>query len=366
MSEYCLRNHIPLAAPATREPCDGSEARLRVSLGFTPRWYHSRLGVDLGKQWHTDPEYRYKTLIMMKEYLHKTFPSVDYFTPRYRDEVEPTCATISGVYGILLISMLYGAEPVYAADAWPDAKPVFHSIDDYRNLSPINLDLNPVMNQLEAQMEIIQQRWGMIHGYLNYQGIINIAAKLRGSDLFMDMIDEPEAVKKFFAHIAETIGRVSQRVQHRQRESGFDIDLLSMSNCTVSMISPSQYEEFLLPLDTKLSSEYPRFGIHTCNWVADPYLEALRKIEKMGYLDTGIDSDLPRMRELFPDTRRALLLTPGELESQSDQDFAEIVHRINTEYAPCDIVMADLETTMPDARVNQFLEIVEKEMESTR
>jgi hypothetical protein len=295
--------------------------------------------------------------------MHKVFPSVDYFTPHYRDGIEPTCATISGVYGILLISMLYGAEPVYAADAWPDAQPIFHSIDDYRNLSPIDLDLNPVMNQLETQMEIIARRWGKIHGYLNYQGVINIAAKLRGSELFMDMIDEPETVKNFFTHIAETIGRVSKRVQRRQRESGFEIDLLSMSNCTVSMISPSQYEEYLLPLDGKLSAEYQRFGIHTCNWVVDPYLESLRYIEKMGYLDTGINSNLERIRELFPDTRRALLLTPGELESQRDEEFFETVRRINTEYAPCDIVLADLETTMPDARVNRFLEIVRKELE---
>ena len=360
----CLRNHIALAAPATRELCDGTEARLRVSLVFTPRWYHERLGIDLGERWHTDPAYRYESLIEMKEHLHKSFPSVEYFTPHYRDGIEPTCATISGVYGILLISMLYGAEPVYAADAWPDAKPIFNSIDACRNLSPIDLDANLVMNQLEAQMEIIERRWGMIHGYLNYQGILNIAARLRGSELFMDMIDEPETVKGFFAHIADTIGRVSKRVQQRQRESGFPIDLLSMSNCTVSMISPRQCEEFLLPLDKQLGSEYPRFGNHTCNWVADPYLEALRKIDKMGYLDTGINSDMPRLRELFPDTRRALLLTPGELESQSDEAFAASVHRINTEYAPCDIVLADLETTMPDVRVNRLLEIVRTEMES--
>ena len=352
-----LRNHIPLAAPATREPCDGTEGRLRVSLGFTPRWYHKRLGIDFGEQWHTDPVYRYESLVAMKEELHRVFPSVDYFTPRYVEGIEPTCATISGVYGILLVSMLYGVVPVYSPEGWPDAKPVFDSMDAFRDLQPIDLDTNVTFRQLENQMEEIAERWGMIHGYLNYQGVINIAAKLRGSALFMDMIDEPKTVKVFFAHIAATIRTVSSRVQARQRESGFDVDLLSMSNCTVSMISPAQYEEFLLPLDKALSGEYQRFGVHTCNWVADPYLEALSKIEKMGYLDTGVNSDLPRIKAMFPDTRRALLLTPGELETMADADFAAVVRRINQEYAPCDIVLADLEATMPDERVNTFLKI---------
>jgi len=71
---YQLRNHIPLAGPATREPCDGTEGRLRVSMGFTPRWYHDRLGVDFGQKWHLDPEYRYTSLVRMKELLHPSIP----------------------------------------------------------------------------------------------------------------------------------------------------------------------------------------------------------------------------------------------------------------------------------------------------
>lgn len=358
--DYQLRNHIPLSGPATRESCDGTESRLRVSLGFTPLWYRDRLGVDFGEKWHNNPEYRYNSLVEMKEYLHAHFPSVPYFTPMYENGIEPTCATISGVYGILLISMIYGAKPVYASDSWPDAKPIF-SLEDLYNLPVIDLDTNEAFQKLSSQMEEIALRWGKIHGYLNYQGVINIATKLRGSELFLDMLDEPETVKAYFKHIADTIHQVSKRVQKRQRESGFAIDLLSMSNCTVSMISPDQYEEFLLPLDQDLSNHYSRFGIHTCNWVADPYLASIRKIEKVGYLDTGVNSDLPRIKKMFPDTRRALLLTPGEFESATIGELKALVSRINREYAPCDIVLADIESTTPDSRIQEFLDLVREE-----
>ncbi len=354
---YQLRNHIPLAGPATREPCDGSESRLRVSMGFTPRWYHDRLGIDFDQKWHLDPEYRYASMVNMKELLHAKFPTIPYFTPRYTNGIEPTCATISSVYGILLIPMLYGAQPLYTVDGWPDAKPIF-SFQDLKELPEIDLESSTVFQQLLSQMDFIANRWGAIHGYLNYQGILNIAVKLRGSELFIDMLEEPETIKNFFSHISRTIEMVSKNVQKKQRASGFSVDLLSMSNCTVSMISSSQYEEFILPFDSYLASQYPRFGIHTCNWVADRYLDAMRKIDKMGYLDTGTNSDLVRIKRMFPDTRRAILITPGELESMDEAEILAMVTKIDLQYAPCDIVLADLETTIADERILHILELI--------
>lgn len=74
MAEYQLRNHIPLGAPATREPVTGDERYIRLSLGFTPRWYNQQLGVEFGEAWHLDPEYRSSCLVRMKEHLHDLFP----------------------------------------------------------------------------------------------------------------------------------------------------------------------------------------------------------------------------------------------------------------------------------------------------
>ena len=211
-------------------------------------------------------------------------------------------------------------------------------------------------------MDFIEKKWGVIHGYLNYQGILNVAMKVRGPDIFMDMILDPEFTHFFLAHIAQTIGDISKLVQARQRESGFDVNLLSMSNCVMNMISPEQYEEFVLPLDRKLSCEYERFGIHTCNWDVTPYLHPLRKIEKMGYLDTGKMADLAQIKQMFPDTRRAVMYSPVELENKSLVEIRKDILRIYQDYAPCDIVLADVESTVPDKRVTDFLDLVEDVM----
>ena len=360
MPGYRLRNHIPLGAPATREPYDGSEADLRVSLGFDPRWYRDRVGVDFGESWHLNPEYRYSSLVAMKEHLHRLFPSVPYFKPEYTDGVERRCATISGVNGIMVVSMLYGLSPLYREDAWPDAEGGKHlSKEELIDLPPIDLESHPAVRQLMEQIDLLERRYGWAHGYLNYQGVLNIAFKVRGSEIFIDMMDDPDFAHFLFRHVADTIGRLSKLVQARQRDTGFSVNLLSMSNCVMNMISPDQYEEFILPHDVRLSTEYERFGIHTCNWNADPYLQVLRRIEKMGYLDTGMMSDLVRIREMFPDARRAVLYPPVALASKSLPEIRSDLDRIVRDYAPCDLVMADVDTTTPDSRVREFLDLAD-------
>jgi len=268
----------------------------------------------------------------------------------------------------MLVSSCYGLPLVYRCDNWPDAAGGAHlpkedlaaivAAGPFDFSRPENLPGGgPTVRSLFSQMEEIHRRWGPVHGYLNYQGILNIALKLRGNDLFIDMFDDPAFIHGLFGHIARSIGDLSKTVQARQRETGFDVDLLSMSNCVMSMVSPAQYEEFVLPLDQRLSGEYRRFGVHTCNWVIDPYASSLRKIEKMGYIDTGVDSDLARVQSLFPEARRAVLYTPGEVESKTLVEIAGDLERVARDYAPCDLVLADVETTADEGRIRSFLEI---------
>jgi hypothetical protein len=353
-----LRNHIPPGAPATREPVDGTEGFLRVSLGFTPRWYRSRLGIDFSEPWHADPVYRAECLLAMKRHLHDCFPTVPYFRPLLDGGIERSCWTLSGVNGILTIPRLYGIEPRYAADGWPDSRDGMHVPREEIPVDrPFDLDRHPVIEDLERQIGIIRERSGPVHGYLNYQGLLNVALKVRGNDFFLDLLDDPPWTALFLRHIAETIAAVSKRVQALQRASGFSVDLLSMANCVVNMVSPEQYEQFVLPLDRELGTRHPRFGVHTCNWKIDPYLAALRKIPRMGYLDTGIDSDLARMRDLFPDTRRAVLYGPVPLETKGLDALAADFRRVAALAGPCDLVLADVDATTPDERVRNALAI---------
>jgi hypothetical protein len=349
-----LRNHIPIAGPARREPADGSEPRFRISLGFEPAWYRRHSEVSFTDQWHRDPEYRYKTLKAMKAELVRAFPGIPCWDPENSQDL----ATISGVFGAYPIPHAFGIPLIYGEDRWPALDPERRlSLEEIETLEAAKVLQSPVTEDIFRQMDIIEQQWGTIHGYLNWQGVLNNAFNLRGQEIFLDMFDKPELVRRFFAVITDVMIGLAQEVQERQRASGFAVDQFSVSNCVMNMISPEAYAEFVRPFDTRIAESFERFGVHTCNWDVTPYIEVLAELPKLGYLDMGMMSDMRRVRETFPDTYRAVLYSPVKLQEGSLEEIRKDMEKIYNDLGPCDLVMADIQASTPDERVQALLDI---------
>ena len=87
-NNYALRYYLPIAGPGTREPCRGDESSFRVCLGFTPKWYRDRLGIDFSEIWHKDPVYRYDSIVSMKRYLSARFPSIENFKSKPENGID--------------------------------------------------------------------------------------------------------------------------------------------------------------------------------------------------------------------------------------------------------------------------------------
>ena len=68
-------------------------------------------------------------------------------------------------------------------------------------------------------------------------------------------------------------------------------------------------------------------------------------------MDMGLDSDLERARQLFPDARRNLLYTSMDLKNKSDEELSEDFKRIARDLGPCDLGLPDIEIDVPDARI---------------
>jgi hypothetical protein len=138
-----------------------------------------------------------------------------------------------------------------------------------------------------------------------------------------------------------------------------------MNEQLISYIAPSApatrrpatgSEPFVRP-EIGFTPAFDSIGIHNCAWTADPYLEHYASIPNLGYIDMGINSDLRRARELMPETRRALMYTPIDLAAKSEDDICADFERIARDYAPCDIVIADIEAGTPDERVQFALDL---------
>lgn len=349
-----LRNYIGIASPPRREPAHGDEPSMRVSLSFEPAWFHDRCGVVFREKWHRDPYYRYSTLKRMKAELLKSFPAAHYWDPD--DDVD--LGTINGVYGAFPVPYVIGMSLIFGETRYPTLDPATRfSVEQMESLDADKVLQGPGMEEIFRQMEIIGKEWGRIHGYLNWQGVLNNGFNLRGPDIFIDMIDKPELTTHFFEVITDIMIRMVRSIQIKQRASGFNANHISIANCVMNMISPEMYEEKLLQFDTRIADSFEIFGVHTCEWDVTPYLEVLKKLPKVGYLDMGMMSDMPRVKAEFPDARRAVLYSASALR---DKEFSEItwdMEKIHRELAPCDVVVPDIINGTPDKRVNDFIDL---------
>jgi len=350
-----LISYIAPGAPATRRPASGYLPFLRPEIGFTPKWYRTALGIDFGGKWHTDPNYRRQTRIEMYQELNKRFP--DSLIGSMNDNA---IDILTGTYGASAIAAIYGIPIRYDKEQWPTSEHQYLTDDELENLIPPDLDQNVFFLSLMEQVDWIGEHEDKITGFINWQGVLNNAQRLRGQDIFMDMYMAPERTKHLLDCVCITMIEAAKRLQQKQKKYDDTLSFFTVSNCLVNMVDPELYEEFLLPFDQKIATSFDVIGIHNCAWKADPYLDHYAKVSGVAYLDMGIDSNLEKARTLFPKTRRAIMYTPMDVAYKSLNEIWTDIERIAQNYGPCDIVAADIESGTPDSKVIDFIELCYK------
>jgi uroporphyrinogen-III decarboxylase len=267
-----------------------------------------------------------------------------------------TCS-LSGYMGSCLLAELFGIDIEFFENNWPSARSNYLSKSEISKMERLDIQKTHGFEDLTAQIDLIESKFGKIHGFLNPQGITNNALRLRGNDLMLDVYDDPSFVHHLFNLVCNAITDTIKYFQFRQRKSGVDLNFLTVSNCTVNMFGSSIYENFILPYDKKLCSAFNLFGLHNCAWTINPYIDLYSKIGQLSYIDMGLDSDFKRIRDVYPNTRRAVMYTPTDLVNKSIEKIRLDISRIYNELSPCDIVLADIETGTPDQRVLDFVNL---------
>jgi hypothetical protein len=351
-----LISYIAPSAPATRRPAKGDEPFIRPEVGFTPRWYRDTLGIDFAQRWHMDIEYRRESVLAMREELRTRFPNAHISGA---DKSDVALDLLTGVFGTCTVAAMFGLSMIYAGDNWPNVEHSYLTRDELATLKVPNLDGNPVFQELLRQIDEIERIEGRAVGFVNWQGVLNNAQRMRGPELFIDLYEAPDLARHAFDVVCNTMLQGIRRLHERQRAGGVDYRFATVSNCCVNMISPVQYEEFLLPYDQRIASEFDVIGIHNCAWNADPYLPLYARISNLGYIDMGIGSDLAEARRLTPHARRAVMYTPMDLADKPMETIRQDLECVARDYGPCDIVLADIDSGMSDDRVADVIALCE-------
>ncbi len=352
MKNSQLISYIALGAPATRRPAIGNLPFLRPEIGFTPNWYRQSLGIDFGEKFHSNLLYRKQSLAEMRFEIDRRFPGNQ--IGKHENE---TPDLLTGLFGACSIAAIYGIPIRYEADQWPVSEHVHISDEEMGNLQVPDLSVNPFFLKIMEQVDWIGRNEGKVYGFMNWQGVLNNAQRIRGQELFMDFYMNPVGVKNLLNCVCTTMIDAAKILQQKQNESGVEYSFFTVSNCLVNMLSPDLYAEFILPFDRKIADAFETIGIHNCAWSATPYLVDYSKVPKVGYIDMGMDSDLETAKILFPETRRAIMYTPMDVVSKTSEQIRDDMEFIAQKYGSCDVVFADIEFGTPDEKVMELIKI---------
>ncbi|MDB4583815.1 hypothetical protein N9164_11730 [Draconibacterium sp.] len=352
-----LISYIALGAPATRRPASDILPWLRPEIGFTPNWYYKNRGIDFGKEWHNNPEIRKQSILNMRDEVDSRFPGNKIGKI---DDDNGAMDLLTGLYGACSVAAIYDVPIRFEKNQWPTSESFNISDEEMNRLEPVDLDNNPFFQSILQQARWIAADQGKVFGFMNWQGILNNAQRIRGEQVFIDMLIHPEATKHLLECICTTMIDAAKRLHKFQKNSGVEYRFFTVSNCLVNMLSPELYTEFILPFDKQIAESFESIGIHNCAWNANPYLKDYASVPKVGYIDMGIESDLAKAKTLFPETRRALMYTPMDIANKTFKEIRIDLELIAKNYGPCDIVAADIEYQTPDNKVADFIKLCEE------
>jgi hypothetical protein len=342
-----LRYYIALGAPPIRTPVTGDEPFMRPEVGFNPSWFNKYCGIDFSKRWHTDIEYRMKCHETMREEIRKRFPGYN-IGEALEDKPYDL---LTGIYGIGIMDSIFGRQLEYYSDKWPVPGGTPLTDEEVLALEPPDLSKNEFFGNILEQVDQIYQITGSARGFLNWQGNLNTAFRLRGENIFYDFMDKPEIVHKLLDVISDTYLQGVKTIYAKQNEYGIKYDFATIANCTINMVGPEIYRSFLLQYDQKIAEEFPIIGVHNCAWTVTPYIDEYSQIPNVAYIDMGIDSDLNKVRETFPDARRNCLYKAVDLNNKSFEEIRKDFEFIAENLAPCDVGMPDIEYDVTDDKI---------------
>lgn len=301
---------------------------LPFEIVFHPSWWFKHTGITFDEDFFYHPLKRIESEKKMEKELYDRFGS--YGLGNDKDKNLPVIGAVHNAAGYIISEML-GCKVDYCEDSAPLVYPAFH---EELKINTADIFKTHAFRKIENLSEKLKTKYGYLSGDINWGGILNIALDLQGEKVFLDFFEKPEETKNYFRGISQVIEKFTN---HIKKETGttsvsvnrivkhFSKPVFLHSECSHTMISTEQYEEFLLPFDIEWSKLSRPFGIHYCGSDPHRYAEAFQKIPHLDFLDVGWGGDIKELRKCLPDTFLNIRLSPVELNSYNDEELATII-----------------------------------------
>jgi hypothetical protein len=339
-------------------------ALLPCEIVLAPAWWYRHEGITFDEDFFFHPARRVEVERRMEQVLHERWGRFGLGEKRH--EELPVVGAVHLAAGFLVPAML-GCRVEYAADAPPQVVPA--ALDKPR-ISPENAWRSPAYRKFTTLLEALKGRFGFLCGDVNFGGILNVALDLRGQDLFLDLVDQPEEAHRFLADIAAVIERFTRELGQQTGSTSISVNrnVLHLpqpvwlhSECSHVMISVAQYEKFLMGFDAAWSQRLRPFGIHYCG--ADPhrYAAAFARLPQLDFLDVGWPGDVAELRRHLPHTFLNIRYSPVEIARQTPAEIRQTVRRLVEASANpwlTGVCCINMDDQVSDAQVTALLEEV--------
>ena len=330
-------------------PDEADSNHIKVITGFMPAWWTADYGIEFDEDFHLDSEVHRDTLEKMHLILSERFADLPGFS------IGADYAHLYSLerrYGDAFLPALFGCSAFFDdASGHPYAEPSNLSDKELEAFDVPEIRSHPIMKLLLEETAA-----GKTTGELGFEGVINIAYKLRGLAMFTDMIDNPRRLNQLYAVVWKTIDTVVHIVRDWQDPLHEKPTFFVNCDCLINMISGEMYREQLLEFERRFAGSFDLFGIHTCNWTIDPYLDALGEVGGLAYLDMGPDSDLDKVHRLFPDLRPTVFFHPEKIRHLEIDEIRKEISGLCTRIGKGYILLSDLEAGTPDDHIRAVYE----------
>jgi uroporphyrinogen-III decarboxylase len=306
-----------------------------VTFVFHPDWWYKNHGITFEEDFFFDPDTRVETDLQMRKVLDDY---LEEFGLEQEEEINPR-PSIGGVHlaAGYIISQMFGCNVEYNKDRAPQVHPKNISDKEADNISPVDLQENPVFKRLDNMVQKLKDRFGYVTGDINWGGVLNVALDIRGSEIFLDVNRNPERAKQIFDAVSKTIIDFLEYVKTKTGTTSISVnravkfvqpDLSLHSNCSVTMISPDTYEDMLLEYDKKLAKRFQPYGIHHDGDDLHIHADNYAKIPNDSFYDVGWGSDIEICREKLPDAFFNLRYNPKKMGPASPEEVKSDVKRM--------------------------------------
>jgi hypothetical protein len=339
-------------------------SRIPVEVVFNPNWWFRNYGISFDESFYFDKERRIENDLTMRRALHERFGI---------GQPDPAPRPVAGsmhVAGGFVIPALLGVQIRFSGNQAPWPVPREMSREEILALKVPELDTTWPMNRLIAGMDALEEEFGYVVGDFDTDGVLNTALQLRGQQLFLDLIEEPQLAEHLFTVVARTQAQVAAYVTARTGTNSVSTNrsILNVnpkiylhSNCSVQMISPALYKKSLLSHERYLAESLPPYGIHHCGNNLHLFAGAYSQAPVVFY-DVGWGSDVTRCAAAFPGAFLNLRLSPVRMLQEPASEIRRDVQQLLTaagRTGNLGVCSINMDYGTPDRNVLSIFEAVE-------